>query len=131
MVKNSEQPNKGELSEAISEVEFQQETEIKEIPMVERVDVALERQDTELTHREEKYDKKVLSGFKKWIGVATVMGASLLAVGCGTEKSSVETAKPHKTESGFTDNTQKNVHQRLENKKKEIKRMHENSRIVK
>jgi len=67
----------------------------------EKINTALEKQDAQLTFRENNCDKKVLSGFKKWIGIATVMGASLLAVGCSTEKSS----------SGFIDNEHQNVEQ--------------------
>ncbi len=131
MPRNFEKPNEeGPLEEA--EIQSQQEN-IKnlELPTEERADVAIERQNVEISHREEKYDKKVLSGFKKWIGVATVMGASLLAVGCNAEKSPIEKTAPHKTESGFTDNTQDNIQNRLKIKRAENKRMHENSRIVK
>lgn len=90
--------------------------EVKEPSIEEKVDNALERQEHGITQREEKYDKKVLSGLKKWVGVATVMGASLLAVGCGAEKSSSD---------GFTDNVHQNVQQRLEQTRDRVRHMKE------
>jgi len=91
-----------------------------ELSKEDKVVVALEKQDAQLNFRERNCDKNTLSGFKKWLGVAMVLGASLLAVGCKAEKPS----------SGFTDNVHQNVQQRLKNKQNEVKRMHENSRIV-
>jgi len=79
----------------------------------EKVDVALEKQDAQLNFRERNCDKNTLSGLRKWLGVATVLGASLLAIGCNAEKSS----------SGFIDNEHQNVQQRLENQKKQIEHM--------
>jgi len=76
----------------------------------EKIDTALKTQDAQLNFREKNRDKKTLSGLKKWIGVATVMGASLLAVGCNAEKPS----------SGFTDNVHQNVEQRVKNAKAQI-----------
>lgn len=75
---------------------------------------------------------KKMSGFRKFVSTV-VMGSSLLATGCNNEKSSVEKLDPQKVESkdGFTDNVHNNVKQRLNIKKAEIKRMHDNSRIGK
>jgi len=88
-----------------------QEEELKlEMSPEEKVDTALERQEAQLSFREKNCDKKILSGFRKWLGIATVMGASLLAVGCNAEKPS----------SGFTDNTHQNVEQRVKNAKAQI-----------
>ena len=81
-----------------------------EISKEEKADIALERQEAQLSFREKNCDKKILSGVRKWLGVATVMGASLLAVGCNAEKPS----------SGFTDNTHQNVEQRVKNAKSQI-----------
>jgi len=101
--------------------DFPEQPEAKvELSIEEKTDKALEKQEAQLSFRENNRDRKTLSGFKKWLGVVTVMGASLLAVGCNAEKPS----------SGFTDNAHQNVQQRLKIKQNEIKRMHENSRIV-
>jgi len=64
-----------------------QEEELKLESPEEKVEIALEKQDAQLSFREGNRDKNTLSGLKKWLGVATVMGASLLAVGCNAEKS--------------------------------------------
>ena len=91
--------------------DFPEQPEVRlELSPVEKIDVALEKQDAQLNFRERNCDKNTLSGFKKWLGVATVMGASLLAVGCSAEKSN----------DGFTDNAHQNVQQRLKNAKAQI-----------
>lgn len=75
---------------------------------------------------------KKMSGLKK-IGAAVVLGSSLLATGCSSEKQPIEKPEDPKVESkdGFTDNAHENVQRRLKTKKDEIKHMHENSRINK
>jgi hypothetical protein len=81
-----------------------------ELSKEDKIDVALEKQDAQLNFREKNCGKKTLSGLRKWLGVATVMGASLLAVGCNAEKSN----------DGFTDNVHQNVEQRVKNAKAQI-----------
>ncbi len=112
MEKNFEQSREEELLHDLEEAKSQEQVvEKQEIPLEEKVDVAVGRQDDELSQRELRHDKKALSGLRKWIGVATVMGASFLAVGCNSEKS------------GFTDNVHDNVQQRVKIKKAEIEHM--------
>jgi hypothetical protein len=65
--------------------------ELNEEPFLEeRINDVIKAQDNELANSEAKANKTTLSGLRKWIGVATVMGASLLAIGCNTEKPSAE-----------------------------------------
>lgn len=93
-----------------------QETEVHvEKTPEEKVDATLERQDAQLSFREGSRDKKTMSGLKKWLGVAVLAGSSMLAIGCNAEKPS----------SGFTDNVQQNVQQRINQKRQEIKHMKE------
>lgn len=93
-----------------------QEAEVRvEKTAEEKVDATLERQDAQLSFRENSRDKKTMSGLKKWLGVAVLAGSSMLAIGCNAEKPS----------SGFIDNTQQNVRQRLDQKRQEIKHMKE------
>lgn len=84
-------------------------------PLDARVDAALNGQANELGRREKGHDKKTLSGFRKFIGTAMLLGSSFLAIGCEAEKPN----------SGFTDNQHQNVQQRLEIKRQEIKHMKE------
>lgn len=84
-----------------------------ELSLEDKIVIALERQDAQLNFREKNCDKNILSGFKKWLGVATVLGASLLAAGCRAEKPN----------SGFTDNVHQNVQHRLEQQKRNIEHM--------
>jgi len=132
-----EQLNNQEQQDAeniTDEQPIQQETRSEQVPIEERVDGVLEKQDNEISRQEAKHDKKTLSGFKKFMATTMLVGSSFLAVGCNAEKPSVENSAPQKTESrqgGFTDNVHDNVQQRLKIKRAEIKHMHENSRIVK
>jgi len=95
----------------------------------------LDAQESQLTEKEKLVDKKTLSGVKKWLASAVVVGSSFLAVGCSKEEEPIFNApdgqKIESTQDGFTDNAHDNVKQRLKIKRDEIKRMHENSRIVK
>jgi hypothetical protein len=120
MFKEGKINNEEEPLKIIREIAVEKNEPDAEISREEKIEIALEKQDAQLNFRERNCDRNTLSGFKKWLGVATVLGASLLAVGCKAEKPS----------SGFTDNVHQNVQQRLKNKQNEVKRMHENSRIV-
>lgn len=106
---------KPQKPENITNEQLPQEIKSEKAQIEERVSIAFEKQDGEISRQESKHDKKTLSGFRKWIGIATVMGASLLTIGCNAEKSS----------DGFTDNEHNNVQQRLKLKQAEIKHMKE------
>jgi hypothetical protein len=92
-----------------------------------KIDMAANGQDEYLSEQESQHDRKTLSGLKKWAAALTIMGSSLLALGCHSEGPSVEKPEPQKTESkdGFTSSSHEYVQQKLKNKKAEIKRMKE------
>jgi hypothetical protein len=103
-----------ELLEVIKDFPEQPEASAEKTPE-EKIDATLEKQDAQLSFRENSRDRKTMSGLKKWLGVAVLAGSSMLAIGCNAEKPS----------SGFTDNVQQNVQQRLNQKRQEIKHMKE------
>jgi len=100
--------------EVIKDFPEQPEARVEKTPE-EKIDATLEKQDAQLSFRENSRDKTTMSGLKKWLGVAVLAGSSMLAIGCNAEKPS----------SGFTDNVQQNVQQRLNQKRQEIKHMKE------
>jgi hypothetical protein len=100
--------------EVIKDLPQEAEVHVEKTPE-EKIDATLERQDAQLGFRENSRDKNTMSGLKKWLGVAVLAGSSMLAIGCNAEKPS----------SGFTDNVQQNVQQRLNQKRQEIKHMKE------
>ena len=111
-----EQPGEKYPVEETPEIQPQlQEVETMEVPVEEKVDAALERQDGELNQREAKHDRKTLTGFRKLVALSMVIGSSLLAVGCNAEKPS----------NGFTDNPHTNVEQRVKQAHEQFKHMKE------
>lgn len=85
----------------------------QEILTEENIDNALVEQESKINFREKNKSSKLLTGLRKWVGASAVMGASLLAVGCGAEKSN----------DGFIDNQQQNIQQRLKIEREKIKQM--------
>jgi len=100
--------------EVIKNLPQEVEARVEKTPE-EKVETTLERQDAQLSFRENSRDKQTMSGLRKWLGVSVLAGSSMLAIGCNAEKPS----------SGFTDNAQQNVQQRLNQKRQEIKHMKE------
>ena len=135
MRKIAELPEGENQPETITENESQRPApEVEGRSLEERVDVAIEQQEAESKTYEVKASPKILTGLRKWAAGLLIMAPSFLAVGCNAEKSSVEGPEPQgveSTQNGFTDNAHDNAKKRLQIKRAEVKRMHENSRRTK
>ena len=98
----------------------------------EELENGLEIQEEEL--RKEVAQKKYgpLTKIARKFAFAGVMMLPAFAVGCGAVEKPVNQERPAaESKDGFTDNAHDNVNQRLKIKQEEIKRMHNNSRIIK
>lgn len=92
-------------------------------------EIGLERQSEELKAAEEKQPSHVmrtLSGWRKKIGVALLLGSSMVATGCNSSEKNVPSPEGQKTESrqdGFLDNGHERAHQATERAKAQFKHM--------
>lgn len=135
MEKNFKQPDVEAPESLKASQELPQELEVQEdLPIEERVDMALEEQEADLEREEAPHDRKTLSGLKKWAAAITLMGSSLLAVGCNAEKPAVENAdgqKVESTDSGFKDDYKARAKIEVKHAKERMKYMKESARQMK